>query len=261
MNCILFAVYLPSIKKKYVLEEIFSQIRLREKNAKVFIGVQYNSIPETEEILRKMKRNLNIEIRRVPENMNIDSDASAFIAALQMYSESSMEFNRCYFIHTKGITTGNDQLRNNLLTLLFNDDVIKEKFTGDGLNGSYGPFITFTDVEEDINKMRCMNRFTEYGFAYPYPFEFYYVHTFYVFKNHVLKEFMNKVSPEFFTTPISEYSDRYFMERDFPQIVNMHKGYRPSFSYFHGNYSTNFVVPTMDKYKEKYYKWLEDNDI
>jgi hypothetical protein len=78
-------------------------------------------------------------------------------------------------------------------------------------------------------------------------------------KNHVLGDFIESVSPKFFNTNISEYSDRWMMERDFSHIADM-QGYLPSASWFHGNYSTNFTIPTTHKYHEKLDKWNKENE-
>src|SRR5271157_4478812 len=105
MSCILFALYLPDIKKQYVIEEIFAHIREFQKDAKLFIGIQHNSIPETETIISDIADDLDIEMERVPAHLLMDSDASAFVVALKLYSQSPMDFEKCYFIHTKGITS------------------------------------------------------------------------------------------------------------------------------------------------------------
>jgi len=258
MNCILFALYLPNIKKKYAVVEIFEYFKTQQRNAQIFIGIQNNSIPETEEILRKLKGPLKIQVQRVSENMNIDSDASAFISALELYSKTGMNFEKCYFVHSKGITSNNDNLRKFMYNEIFDDKSINNFFKEEAI-GSYGPFITFTDVEEDIQKMSSFLKFYP-TFIETFPvMEYYYINTFYVIKNKYLKKFVESVDPVFFQTPIQTYSDRYFFERDFPHIVDTFGG-QPSFKMYHGNYSTNYQTPTDKNYTAKLLKWEEDKN-
>jgi hypothetical protein len=123
--------------------------------------------------------------------------------------------------------------------------------------GSYAPYLTITDVQEDIDKMHCMYRFNP-EFLTHTVMEYYYINTFYVIKNQILRNFVSQASSDFFDTPIQSYSDRYMFERDFSHIVDM-QGYLPSFGAFHGNYSTNYQPPNMDKYEEKFNKWYKEN--
>lgn len=262
MNCIIFACYLPSTSKRYVLEEIFSFIKLKEKNAKVFIGIQHSSIPETEEILRKIKGNLKIETKRVSEEMMIDSDASSFLTGVELYSKSDMNFDNVYFLHTKSITTGHDYLRKCLLEIIFNTNLVEEKLKNEKV-GSFGPCITFIDTPEDIEKMSCpvTEFFPSYAIEGCYtPMEYFYPHTFYIIKNHILKLFIDFADPVIFQRPIQNYSDRYFFERDFPHIVDM-LGFEPSFKDFFGNASKKFITPTHTDYTLKLKKWRDANDI
>lgn len=254
-NCILLACYLPSIKKRYVLKEILEYLSRKETGQTVFIGIQSNSIPETEEFIRKSKGNLKIKTRRVTPEMMIDSDASSFIAALELYKESDMNFDRCYFCHTKGITSNNDQLRQHMFKLLFDGTLIKESLADEKV-GSYAPFLTCTNIGNDIGKMSSMRRFiSDDILKYPV-MEYYYINTFFILKNHILKRFISNVDDSFFTTNINEYSDRYFFERDFSHIADM-MGYEPSYFCSHGNYSTGYLSPSLNEINKKFNKWKE----
>ncbi len=256
MDCLIYAVFLPNLNKKYVLEEIFSYIRAKKKDAKIFIGVQYNSIPETEAVLAEIKGDLSIEMERVPAHLVIDSDASSFIAALKAYSRSDMNFDKCYFIHSKGITSNNDGLRKMMYDEIFDDDTIDKHFA-DPEVGSYGPYLTLTDVKVDIGKMSSFAKFNS-AVLNKKVMEYYYINTFFVIKNHILKRFIETVSSEFFNTNLNTISDRWFFERDFSHVADM-QGYKPSFKHFHGNYSTHYKMPTMPQYEAKLNKWRLDN--
>lgn len=252
MNCILYALYLPSFNKAYVIEEIFAYLAERQADATIFVGIQGNSISETEDLLDKMKGSLKLVVSRVPPSLTIDSDASGFIEALKLYSQSPMDFDRCYFIHTKGITSNNDALRKTMFDELFDEATIQERFSNPQV-GSYGPYITLTNVNADLEKMACLRKFNSKAFQYPV-LGYYYINTLYVIKNELVKRFMSDVSPEFFTTHVDLISDRWMFERDFMHLVDM-QGHQPSFKRFHGNYSTNYRMPTMIEYEQKLSDW------
>ena len=256
-DCILLALYLPDLKKKYVIQEIFDYIKTKNKYAHVFIGIQSYSHEDTEEIIRKIKGKLTIKTKRVKDNMAINSDASSFLAALELYKSSSMDYDKVFFVHSKGITSNNDQLRKVLYDEIFDMDTIDKHFSNDILVGSYGPIISITDVQEDIDKMSSFRHFAPNVLTHKV-MEYYYLNTFYIIKNHIVKSFIENCSEDFFTTPIEEYSDRYFIERDFEHIVDM-QGYLPSYKILNGNYSTNYQIPTQEKLFEKYDKYIKDN--
>lgn len=251
MNCVLFACYLPSLEKVDVVQEILGTIKYKEgEGTTVFIGIQNNSIPETEAIIKRIAWPLKIEITRVRDDLAIDSDASAFMAALDLYRKSSAPFNLCYFVHTKSITTGADHLRTHLLALLFNTKTITEKLSNENV-GSYGPFITLI---QESKQLSCLKRFTKKNtFTVP-PMGYFYPHTFFVIKNKILKRYVLGIDSRIFNTPIGLYSDRYLFERDFPHIVDM-MGYEPSYSMTHGNHETKYQAPTDEEVAIKLKEW------
>lgn len=255
-NAIFFACYLPSRDKIYVLEEIFEYF-YKDQNADVYIGIQYGSISETESIIKKLFKNKNkLYIGTVTKKMMIDSDASSFLKTLELYKKQSNKkaYKYCYFLHSKSITSGNDELRTALLKELFLynfSEIIDQDFIG-----SYGPILTVTDVEKDIELMKCMKKFISDDNASYDVMEYYYLNTFYVVKGHIIKTFIDTVKNNFFDTHIKFYSDRYFFERDFYHICDMY-GYLPSYKYLGGNYSTNYKTPTKEDVDLKLNKYLE----
>jgi len=243
MNCIFYSLYLPSIKKKYVVEHFFDMVKIYQKNAKVYIGIQYNSIPETEDILRKLKGSLKIVYNRVSKEMMIDSDASGFVEALELYSEDRLDFDYCYFTHSKSITSDNDRWRIQLYNILFKTD-LKTHFVLDDI-GSWGPYLTIPVNKPDIEKLSCLNEFMHIKIN---PLKYFYAHTMFVIRGDILKQFILNVSRRFYNTPISDYSDRYMFERDFCHITELF-GCKPSCSNLVGNYWNNFISPSKEEYQ------------
>lgn len=235
--------------------EIFSYFIQSQKNLDIFIGIQHNSIPETEDILKSF--NKNVKIKRVSKEICIDSDASGFITALELYKDSEKDYEKCYFVHTKGITSGNDSLRKLMFNSLFSTqyyDLIQKNLEPENV-GSYSLYLTTIDVPGDIKKLSCLLQFNK-DFTHNVPIEYYYINTFFVIKNHILKRFIENVDDKWFETNIGEYSDRWLFERDFCHIVDMY-GYLPSFRFLHGNYSTGYKTPTINDFDEKVKKWNE----
>jgi hypothetical protein len=247
-SAVFYALYLPSRSKIYTLEQVLRRMRKYHLDADIYIGIQANSIPQTESIINNDKRRLRIWAQRVPQTMLIDSDASSFVAALELYYRHNpgYTYDLCYFAHSKGVTSGDDDTRRDLFKWIFEEDL--RRYFMDPGTGSYGPFLTVTDVTADIEKMSCMRLFCD-RLIYE-PMHYYYIHTFFVIRGHIVKTFLENVSPRLFKTPISEYSDRWMMERDFFHIADM-LGYLPSYKYLHGNYSTDFVSPTVQMVEEK----------
>ena len=246
-NIVIFALYLPSLDKKFVLDEIADYFCKYCPNAKIYVGIQGNSIPEAEDLLDGMKDRLSIKYKRVIPSMVINSDASAFLAGLEAYkNDGCPENDLCYFVHSKGITSNNDPLRKEMYDLLFSD--LGVKAFDDPQVGSYGPYITFTDVLIDIKKLQCMGIFNA-NLKYK-PMHYYYINTFFIVRGSIVKSFMETVSEKLFTTPIHLYSDRWLFERDFSHIADM-MGYLPSYQMYHGNYSTNYKTPTRDDFDKK----------
>lgn len=255
-SCIIFSLYLPSIDKKYVVDEIFNHIRATVPESKIFIGIQYNSIPETESIISKLIPIFNIEYKRAKTELAINSDASGYITALELYSKSDMKFDFVYFIHTKGITSNNDNLRRDLLSIIF-DNKTTTKYLKSPEIGSFSPYITITDWDYNIKLLSSMTKFAPDLLLYT-PLEYYYLHTFYIIKNHILRSFIIAARPLLFNTTIQSYSDRWFMERDFPHIVDL-QGYLPSACFMSGNFSTKYKTPTKNDLFEKFNKWKKEN--
>lgn len=252
-DAVFFAVYLPNTGKAYVIEECFSYISML-RDADVYIGVQYNSCPETESILHKYApTHLNILTGRVSEEMMIDSDASSFIAALELYRDMSRVYDKCYFLHTKSITSGVDQLRTSLLKQLFCTDL--HEIIPSARFGGWAPYMTITDMPRDINLMSCMKQFAPGVLKYE-PMESYFIHTFFVLSGEIVHKFIANCDPEFFCTQITKYSDRYLFERDFPHIADM-MGFVPAYGAPHGNYSTQFVIPKAPQITAKYMKYYK----
>lgn len=249
---LLLACYLPSLEKAYVVEEIFSTLEAAIGPATAYVGIQHGSHEAAEQVVRTAAAAWMLHVSRVPERLHIDSDAAAYVESLRLLRKSGHNHTLCYFVHTKGITSGDDDLRRTLLADLTGPRA-GAALHGRGV-GSYGPHLTISRSTEDAALMRrWLDRFVP-GRAFP-TFPYFYAHTIWVARGHCVIELLDHVDRDFFTTPVSEYSDRYFAERDLPHLVDMLTGLRPSYGRLVGNHSTEYHRTRRREYVRALGRW------
>lgn len=248
--CVVFACYMPDESKAYVLEEIVEAVRRHlGDDVAVYCGVQHGSDPTTEERLAKLAPQADWHFERVRPEVAIDSDAGAFVAGLKLLHEANTTHSLCYFIHTKAITSGADDLRRELLGELLTSDRVLRRGVG-----SYGPRATITRSEDERAGMRSwLDRFAP-GRALPV-MPYFYTHTMWVARGRAVKDFLDHVDSAWFTTPVADYSDRYFAERDLPHFVDGFAGLRPSFGRLVGSHTTGWARPRQREWYRELLRW------
>lgn len=250
--CVVLACFLPDESKVYVLKEIVNTIQQHLGNGvTVYCGVQHGSAPMTEETLKRLAPGAVWHFSRVHPELAINSDAAAYVAALGLMRQARQHHPCCYFIHTKAITSGNDDFRRELLAELFMPAATKA--LGRWGVGSFGPRLTIVRTEEDRYAMGAwLDRFVGRRRAVlPY----FYAHTMWVARGSAVTRFLESVDPAWFTTPISTYSDRYFAERELPHLVDGVSGLRPSFGRLVGNVTTDYHRTRRREYYAELAKW------
>ena len=251
--CVLLACFLPSREKAYVIEEIFNDLTRALGRVTVFVGIQYGSHPDAEDIIASAASGWTVQMARVGETSHIDSDAAAYVEALRLLRASRTTHSLCYFIHSKGITSDNDEHRHLLLADLLDHGRTTHALSPRGV-GSYGPHLTITRSRQDVELMEAwIHRFVP---SAPLPaLPYFYAHTIWVAKGECVRQFLDVVDPTFFTTPVPEFSDRYFAERDLPHIVDMLAGKRPSYGRLVGNHSTSYQRTRKREFAAKLVWW------
>ena len=250
--CVVFACFLPDESKMYVLEEIVDTIqRHLGEDVTVYCGVQHGSDSMTEERLETMAPRADWHFSRVRPDLAINSDAAAYVAALELMHQVGQSHSLCYFLHTKAVTSGNDVFRRELLAELFAPAAIKA-LARRGV-GSFGPRLTIVRTAEDRYAMGAwLDRFIDRRRAVlPY----FYAHTIWVARGSAVNRFLHAVDSAWFTTPIESYSDRYFAERELPHLVDGVSGLRPSFSRLVGNVTTDYHRTRRRDYYLELAKW------
>lgn len=236
-NCIIFAAFIPTKESLKVFTQYIKYIHLYFNKIDVYLGI--NPSKYTNDAISIIKNyRLNAEVSIVPDNLIVESDASAYQRAC-LLARNTKEYNQVYFIHTKGITSKHPA--GELFKYIFKDhSKIDSIFKNDKI-GSYSKFIgkyktPFKDILTPY-----------YSFENPYFNSYLYFFTFYILRGKPLKNFLDNCSMDFFEKNIiSEMnSDIYLYERDFPQII-WRQGYKPAYDK-QVNWNDCINANTLDK--------------
>jgi hypothetical protein len=220
-DVILLACFLKDNIKP--LTDCLNMIQGNRKECKVFIGINHNSILETESIIESYS-GLDVTFERQSAELTIDSDASAFQKALELMSMQEYQYKNTYFIHTKGASTGDTTARNHYLDILLHESFIDKVFEK---HGSYG--IDICRSKEPAGRWQSQ---MEYVCDVPHKTKgYFYPHTFFCIKGSIMKVFLRDLKKEFFTTNINDYSNRYFAEWHLGQLAQYY-GKRPYYENF-----------------------------
>jgi hypothetical protein len=251
-SCVLFSCTITKHSRLHVLREFIEALSRNFKNSDVFVGINYNSLPETENILKSS--GLKIKgIERASEELYTESDASAYQAALRLLKKSRYTYDFYWFVHTKsGVNKHSDSLKKWYIhNLLSKKENIEEFLKAMPEVGSYG----LLGVEYDKNKVYlekdCEIKLIENELSKELPYthaNFFYLHTIYVLTKNPLSRFFELTTQEWFNTKL----DRYYFEGIFPFIVSR-TGYFP---YVENRYSCN--SKDLSTYINE---WIEENNL
>ncbi len=225
-SCIIFACTILSEDRLHVLSEFVQEFQLNFSDSDLYIGINSGSIPVLEDHL--LNSGLNIKaISRVSDELYTQSDASAYQLALKLLNQSKEDYEYCWFIHTKGgVNSHSDYLRkwyiDNFLGQRYSVENFMTSLPGIGSCAMLG-------VEYDNNKVyseqdELLPIFSkEITKDFPFPFiEYFYIHTLYVIKGNIVKNFFSLLPQEWFNIKLN----RYYFEGVFPFIVSR-TGYYP----------------------------------
>lgn len=211
MKAVVFAAFLPNIQRSQIYMD---HLKKHYSDCDVYIGLN-SSFPGAEEYL---KSNGFHNVIHVPKKLEVNSDASAFQAALLLLRSKNIEYETVYFTHTKGIsyadpnswmTSCRDYFvgfceRRNLIDESLKDPLIggvsyvgrKEPMNNGGYSkemDDYCPTLKQTETDD------IMSLITMYGI-----------------RGNIVKYFIDHCKDQFYTTKL----DRYFFETSFPLIVD-----------------------------------------
>lgn len=262
---VIMASYIPSIDTLWIGEDILNKIKQYVPNNDIFIGINPSSCTkEWIDIVKKHTLNYGI----TPDNLVINSDASAYQTALKLYRDNGQkEYDLILFLHTQGTKSGRHDVRNNHLnTLLENFKNLIELFDKDEKLGAYGNTITplpncWVDHESDFYLKRFGLDFVNR------PIRCFLVGTMFAIKGDVLNNFIFKCNDSFFNEILHNphtngVGDPWFFERDFIHIVDGFTNY-----YIKGeNVINNYGVPLngltdLEHFKNLLNNWIIKNNV
>jgi hypothetical protein len=137
-NCFILAATIQSEDKLYVLTEILNTIKLHFSDCKIFVGINYDSLPQIESMIDSY--NLDCTYSRLTdEGLYSYGDESAYQVALNLMINDGEVFDLCWFMHTKGGHNNRDFERGLYLNNFFTKrSEINAKFEANEYLGSYG---------------------------------------------------------------------------------------------------------------------------
>lgn len=235
-NCVVWAFWLKNRIQYSFYEGLMKEYL---PNCDYYIGINndfdwYNSL--------LLSSGLNIKtIERVPQNILVPSDASAYQAALKGYKNCKEKYDNVYFIHNKGSShydwqkRGHDYVWGFLQNLKQIDELFKDE--------QCGGFSNWGEINEGVWDDQ-LNEF--YEFKYKKGIDIMWLCTLYAIKGHVLDNFILNCNESFFTKQL----DKYFFEAAFPSIVD-----RQGYMRYVNNWWARSIPYSNEKYLQIVEKW------
>lgn len=265
-NAVLIAGWLPTIQAAEILNLIIQTAENNIPDITIFCGINPSLYAKD-----WIKYHPQVQAKLVDEAIVINSDTSAYQAALQLYSESGKKFDNVWFMHTKGANSKDYRWLHHLLHSVprsyhrLNNALWSKEYIGavGDMLVQHGTFF-----EDDFafkwkecpekHKRGCpteaANVLDKY-FNLPYsPFEYFYAGTWYAIKAYLLDKVLNNT---FLYTKLDGHLDKgiYFMERDFIHIVDR-QGYIKAFNRFRplADLTKFGMLSNQEEYYKRYKK-------
>lgn len=219
-SCVILACSIFSKDRLFVLREFLKSIEENFLESDVYIGINYSSIIEVEDVIKEY--NIKCSISRLEdESLYSQSDASAYQQALKLLKDSNKKYEHYWFIHTKsGVNSHSDYLRSWYIEkLIGRKNHIEDFLSSNSEFGSYGLLgLEFdenrnyqeTDTEISLFKNKKTDSLN-YNHA-----PFFYIHSLYVISKESIQTFFDNISDLWFNSKL----DRYYFEGIFPFIVS-----------------------------------------
>lgn len=215
MKAIIFSSYIPTKESLTVWIEFLEMFEKCFKDYDIYIWINYWSVDEWIRILDQYWKKIKIYYWKVEKELSIDSDVSWFQKALELLKKSWKVYDIIWFWHTKWVTTNRDSIRKDIFeNFFYKNREIEEKFWNNNLWIFWRYITTTTDLSYTDNNLDKLKKL-KYKSA-----NIFYLYIFYVIKWSLIHDFLNNCDSNFFAKNLVNYYwfDRYFFERDFPNI-------------------------------------------
>lgn len=216
MKAVVFSSYIPNLESLFVWKSFLEIFLNNFHDYDIYVWINYWSINQREDLLLEYTTKLNINYWYVDKNLAINSDASGFQKALEILKKQSKRYELIWFGHTKWSTSARHSIREMIIKDFFwNKSEIENLFEKNKKIGIYWTYITtstnFYTIDHNLDKLN----------KYPYiSANIFYLYTFYVISWEIIHDFLDTCDSSFFDKNLIEHHwfDRYFFERDFPNI-------------------------------------------
>jgi len=225
-SCVILACSIFSKDRLFVLREFLKSIEKNFSESDVYIGINYSSIAEVEEVIKEY--NINCTLSRLEdESRYSQSDASAYQLALKLLKDSNKKYEYYWFVHTKsGVNSHSDYLRTWYIEKLIGRKTHIEDFLSHNRDfGSYGllglEFDENRNYQETDTEIHLFENIKTEALKYNHA-PFFYIHSLYVVNRDCIQTFFDNISDRWFSSKL----DRYYFEGVFPFVVSR-SGYIP----------------------------------
>ena len=234
-DAVVFAWWIPdTVEARAVGEYYLGLLRYHHPDSRIFLGVNHGSHPEPVDAVRGS--GLDVEICPVPADIEVNSDAAGFLAALEGFHRSAEQFDLVWFGHTKGASRASDPLyyrhvRFVLERRFWARRAEIERVFADPRIGLFAPQYNLLPTfpwpgpwRGWLDDLAALQRI--YRSRYP-PLGLNALDTFYVLRGDIVRAFCDAVSPWFFRTDPADYgASRWLFEMAIPSIATM-QGFEP----------------------------------
>lgn len=267
---VILASHIPSSDKIWIGEDILKKIKEFLPEADIFVGINPSScMDEWVNIIK----NYTDKYEVTPNELVINSDASAYQSALRLYKKNNKNYDLVWFLHTQGTKSSRHEVRESHLKTLLNEyDKVIDLFETDKMLGAYGNTITplpwcwsnyvpGNGTESDFYLKRFGLEFVND------PIRCFLVGTMFVIKGDVLNNFIFKCNDSFFNEVLHNphtngQGDPWFFERDFIHIVDGFTNHYIKGKNVINNYSINLNGLTDQEHFNKLLSnWKIKNNI
>lgn len=209
-TCVVYAAYIPDSTKLNVIRDFFSTFNKNFSDAVFYIGINPGSVPNLSKVI--MEYGINCNIYEVPENLNTNTDASAYQAALKGLKDSNQKYDIYWFGHTKGGANPREGERKLYIDDFFSKrKEIEDMFINYPMLGSWGirgnsisaAGVKWKDYDVDLIVPVCNNykmsplNYTHVNWSY--------VETFYTLKKEPVESYLDLCNDNFFTVRINPW--------------------------------------------------------
>jgi hypothetical protein len=209
-TCVVYAAYVPDSTKINVIREFFSVFKSQFTDADFYIGINPGSISSVNNVIKEY--GLNCQFCYAQDNLNTNTDASAYQAALMLLKNTGIKYDTYWFGHTKGGANPREGERKMYIDEFFlKRKEIEETFKNYPMLGSWGirgnsisaAGVKWNEYDVDCAFPICKNtKIPPFNYSHV---NWSYVETLYALKGEPVEAFINALPIDFFTNKLNPW--------------------------------------------------------